>query len=114
MKRFALTSFFAVLLAVFTIAPSACAQVGEMRTMPVVAMTSDGRVVEGLTAQNLRVKGVKATVTKVTFDAGPRRIILLLDISGSMGGPGDYYHKEKWDYAKEMVKAFLCGAPAQD
>ncbi|MGH9866097.1 MAG: vWA domain-containing protein, partial [Candidatus Acidiferrales bacterium] len=49
-----------------------------------------------------------------TFDAGPRRIILLLDISGSMGGPGDYYHKEKWDYAKEMVKAFLRGAPAQD
>ena len=113
MKRFVATSF-ATLLAVFTVAPSAFSQVRELRTIPVVAMTQDGRVVQGLTARNLRVKGVKATIESVTFDAGPRRVILLLDISGSMGDPGDYHDRKKWDYAKDMAKAFLRNSSAQD
>ncbi|MGH9731848.1 MAG: vWA domain-containing protein [Candidatus Acidiferrales bacterium] len=77
-----------------------------MRTIPVVAMTRDGRVVEGLNVQNLRLRGIKATIENVTFDASPRRIILLLDISGSMD--------QKWAQTKEMAKAFLDAAPTDD
>lgn len=114
MKRLTATYCFAVLLAIFITALSAFSQIREVRTIPVVAMTNDGRVVADLTTQNLRIKGTKMTIKNITFDASPRRVILLLDISGSMGEPRDYYGKEKSDYAREMAKTFLIEAPPQN
>lgn len=76
-------------------------------------MMHDGRVVTGVTAQNLRVKELKATIQNITLDASPRRVILVLDFSGSMG-ESDYFRKQKWDYARETAKTFLTNAPAQD
>lgn len=114
MKRLTATCSFTLLLTILATAPPASSQIKEVRTIPLVAMTSDGQVVADLTTQNLRIKGIKATVKNITFDASPRRVILLLDISASMGEPRDYYGKEKSDYAREMAKAFLMEAPPQD
>src|SRR6185437_9558395 len=96
MKRLTATYSFALLLAIFTVPPPALSQIREVRTIPLVAMTHDGRVVGGLTAQNLRVRGINGRVDKVTLDAGPRHIILLLDVSGSMREESD---PSAWDKA---------------
>jgi von Willebrand factor type A domain len=79
-----------------------------------VVMGQDGKIVEGLTGQNLRVRGIKAKVQSANLDTSPRRIVLLLDISGSMKEAADYRRKTRWEYAKEMAKRFLDDAPAQD
>lgn len=104
MKRLTATYSFALLLAIFTVPPPAFSQIREVRTIPLVAMTHDGRVVGGLTAQNLRVRGINGRVDKVTLDAGPRHIILLLDVSGSMREESD---PSAWDKARELANAFL-------
>lgn len=110
MKSIALT----LLLAAFCIlAPSSIAQTDEVRTVPLAVLNSVGRVHMGLTAQDIRVKGVKAEIRNVTFDAGPRRIILLLDMSGSMAEPLSS-KVTKWDSAKEMAKGLLRITLAQD
>ena len=82
------------------------AQAAEVRTVPLAVLNPAGRVHVGLTAQDLRVKGINAEIRDVTFDAGPRRILLLLDMSGSMSEP-TAGKVTKWDYAKEMAKGFL-------
>lgn len=90
---------------------SAFAQVGEMRTVPLVVVSSTGQVITGLTPENIRVQGVKATVRSITLDTGPRHVILLLDSSGSMA---ESNHPQKWLAAKNMVKALLSILPTQD
>lgn len=87
------------------------AQAGEMRTVPLVVVSSTGQVVTGLTPENIRVRGLKATVRSLALDTGPRHIILLLDSSGSMA-EGD--HPQKWLAAKNMAKALLSILPTQD
>lgn len=111
MKRLTARYSFALLLAIFTATPSAFSQIRDVRTIPLVAMTNDGQVVADLTTQNLRIKGIKATVKNITFDASPRRVILLLDVSGSMGGE---LAPSAWDNARELAKAFLKQASPQD
>lgn len=90
---------------------STFAQTGETRTVPLVVMSSTGQFVTGLTPENIRVRGVKATVHSVTLDTGPRHVILLLDASGSMA-EGD--HPQKWLAAKNLAKALLSILPTQD
>jgi hypothetical protein len=113
MKRAAI-AVFVMTLSVCALVPSTSAQTGETRTIPLVVMGQDGKIVEGLTGQNLRVSGIKAKVQSASLDTSPRRIVLLLDISGSMKEPADYRRRTRWGYVKEMAKRFLDDAPAQD
>ncbi|MGC1105700.1 MAG: vWA domain-containing protein [Candidatus Acidiferrales bacterium] len=112
MKRATIASL-CVLIPLCVMVPSAFAQSGETRTIPLVVMTRDGGIVSGLASQNVQIKGLKGTVGNITPDTGPRRIVLLLDISASMEEP-TYNQQTGWQYAKEMVQTFLSGVRTQD
>lgn len=103
--------FFSALVGVTCHTP-AFAQTTEVRTVPLVVMTSSGQVVRGLTAQRIRVRGLKTAVQTVSLDSGPRHIILLFDTSGSMDEGGHYL--KKWKNAKDTARALLKCLPAQD
>lgn len=107
MKRFAITLGVAATAAFFVLGVRAFAQGGELRTIPLVVMSPEGKLVNGLTAENVRVKGAGANVQSVELDTGPRHIVLLLDISASMEDPADSRDGSKWTYAKKMAKMFL-------
>jgi hypothetical protein len=105
------TSFLVTFTVLWMAAPSALAQAGDLRTVPLVVMNSNGAIVQGLTAGDLRVRGVDARVQNLALDTGPRRIVLLFDNSGSMR---EGRHLQKWEAAKSAAKAFLKSLPAQD
>ena len=113
MKRAAI-AVFVVTLSLCALVPSTRAQTGETRTIPLVVMGQDGKIVNDLTAENLRVKGTEARIQNVELDSRPRHVVLLLDISGSMKSWGVYGGRERWQYAKEMAKAFLDSASPRD
>ena len=56
------------------------------RTVAVNVLSEDVHVVEGLSAQNFRgkVHGHRVEIVSVNRDSGPRRIVIVLDASGSM------------------------------
>lgn len=61
---------------------------GEERFVPLSVIDRDGKAVLGLTAEQIRVRGIKAD-WRLTFDDGPRRIVLLFEASGG-GYGGDF------------------------
>jgi hypothetical protein len=77
-------------------------------------MTPTGKVVANVAPQNLLIKGAAASVQQVVLDTSPRHIVMLLDISGSMEGVTTFSPQTRWDYAKEMAKAFLADTSKQD
>ncbi|HEX8878430.1 MAG TPA: VWA domain-containing protein [Candidatus Acidoferrum sp.] len=60
------------------------AQHSETRIVPVTAVTPDGKPMINLLPQNVRVHGHDVQVNGFSLDNGPRRIVLLIDISSSM------------------------------
>ena len=56
------------------------------RTIAVNVLSEDVHVVEGLSAKNFRgkVHGHPVEIVSVNRDSGPRRIVIVLDASGSM------------------------------
>lgn len=56
------------------------------RTIPAHVYTKRGEVVKTLKAANFRasVRGKPIVVTDATYNRGPRRIVILIDVSGSM------------------------------
>lgn len=62
---------------------------GLRRTVPVNVIDRQGNQVRGLTAANFRAefRGQWVKILSATWDSGPRRIVILLDISDSMNGP---------------------------
>jgi hypothetical protein len=73
-------------LAIFTIALHAQQDSCLYRTLAVNVVTDDGKPVEGLSAQNFQGKlhGRALGIESAARDSGPRRIVLVLDVSGSM------------------------------
>lgn len=58
--------------------------------------------------RNIRIKGHDVVARKLTLDTSPRRIVLLLDISGSMATLIDYSKRvTTWDDARNMAEIFL-------
>src|SRR6476469_7898053 len=55
--------------------------------IPLNVVTTNGSVVRGLVPEQLQVKirGQYAEIKSLSVDVSPRRIVLLLDTSGSMG-----------------------------
>jgi hypothetical protein len=113
MKRAAITVFI-MTVSVCALVPSTSAQTGETRTIPLVVMSSTGKVATDVAPRNLRIKGAGASVLRVALDTSPRHIVMLLDISGSMAGTASFSRQTRWDYAKEMAKALLADTPKQD
>lgn len=114
MKRLAIV-FLSALLAPCVIPVSALAQSGELRTVPLVVMNQSGQIIPDLTPQNVRIKGSKASVRNITLDTNSRRIVLLLDMSGSMGETIDKNKRiTTWDYTKDTARVFLKTIFSQD
>jgi VWFA-related protein len=82
------------------------------QTVPVSVSASDGRVVLGLTASNFRVRvnGHTARILDASMDSSPRRIVLLLDASGSMLTP----ERTLWKPALAVSKTLLERLRPQD
>ncbi len=94
-----------MLVALIATASFLFAQQGrETRVIPMGVYDLEGRFVPGIKASQLRVEGVPAIVREAMVDTTPRRIILLLDVSASMGST-DY--PARWQLAAEIAKEFL-------
>jgi hypothetical protein len=113
MKRSAIISL-TLLLAALASASSSSAQTGEIRTVPLVALSSTGRVNLGLAIRNVRLKSHDATLRSFVLDTSPRRILLLLDTSGSMSEPIGDKRVTVWNYTKHMAEDFLKTVFRQD
>jgi hypothetical protein len=85
MQKPSLASTFAVL---FSICAPICptnAQVPETHAVTVTVVTADGKPVTNLQSQNIRVRDHGVQVKSLSLDSSPRRIVLLIDASPSMG-----------------------------
>jgi hypothetical protein len=77
------------------------------RTVAVNVQAEDQRSVTGLTASNFRGKihGKPVQIVSVSYDTAPRRIVILLDASGSMA--------DKWALELNLVYRVVSSAPNQ-
>ena len=76
------------------------------RTISVNVYDERGVPVRDLSAANFQGKlhGQPVTITSATYDVGPRRIVILLDVSGSMvKDVSDYALKSSTMFARELV-----------
>lgn len=76
------------------------------RTILVNVINSHGNAVRDLTKENFAVflDGKQAAVTAARYSLSPRRIVVLLDVSGSMYGTRG---SGKWHIAEEAVRDLL-------
>ena len=78
------------------------------RTLAVNVLDEQGNQVSGLTAANFRAefRGQPVEILSATLDTRPRRIVLLLDTSGSMAA-----RVGKWELAAEAAEDLLGWGP---
>ena len=76
------------------------------RAIPLGVFDKDGKPVLGLTADQIRLRGVE-TDLRLTYDDSPRRIVLLLDVSKSMN------EESRWKRAMELIHVLLETAPSE-
>jgi hypothetical protein len=71
------------------------------RTLPVTVL-ANGHVVHGLSPSDFsaKVHGRDARIISISLDKRPHRIVILLDASGSMGGPKN---ARAWDLAGDIA-----------
>lgn len=62
------------------------------RTLPVTVKSKDNKLAKGLTTHDFRAEfqGQPMKVLSVEHDSGPRRIVVILDVSGSAAAPSPY------------------------
>jgi hypothetical protein len=72
----------------------------------------NGNAVRDLTKDNFRIKvnGHPAALIDSQYSLAPRRIVMLLDMSGSMAGETE--KNKKWPIAREAVEDLLVETPA--
>jgi Mg-chelatase subunit ChlD len=94
---------------------SAVAQSGpdpSTHSLLVSVIDSHGNAIPDLTKDNFRVKvsGQSATVAEASYGRAARRIVVLLDMSGSMAGESE--RNKKWPIARDAVEDLLTETPA--
>lgn len=82
----------------------------ETRTIPLAVYDSKGLFMTGLKPEQIRTKGMPAIVRRVSLEQGPRRIVLLLDTSGSMSFPNGVPRQN----AIRLAKQILADLPPED
>jgi|KBSSwiS6_1023812.scaffolds.fasta_scaffold02662_3 Mg-chelatase subunit ChlD len=91
----------------------AAQEVPKPATLPILANVLDlrGNAIRDLSKSNFKISFDKKpiTVLDARYTQGPRRIVVLLDMSGSMQGDAD---STKWKIAKEAVEDLLQQTPA--
>ena len=82
------------------------------RTLLVNVVDRKGNPVSGLTKTNFRVRlnGKPVAILSAAYSVAPRRIVVLLDMSGSMGG--NLSRDNTWLIAREAVQDVLEQMPA--
>ncbi|MGO8933814.1 MAG: VWA domain-containing protein [Terracidiphilus sp.] len=97
----------------------ACAQLAPAQSAPkqpasllVNALDRNGNAVRDLTKDNFRVEvnGHPTALLDARYSSAPRRIVVLLDMSGSMAGGTE--KNKKWETARGAVEALLTETPA--
>jgi hypothetical protein len=80
------------------------------RSMVVNVLDAHGNAIRNLTKENFRVRlnGKPVAVINAQYSLAPRRIVVLLDISGSMTGEE---RMEKWQIARDAVDDMLVHTP---
>lgn len=105
-----LRRFLAVsLIAFFFFTPC----LGELQeTLLVNVLDRNGNAVQNLSKNSFRVrlKGKRVEVLDARFVVAPRRIVVLLDLSGSMAGEES---AAKWQIAREAVQDLLTSSPPE-
>ncbi len=83
------------------------------RSLLVNVLDRNGNAVRDLTKDDFRVKvnGHPAALLDAHYSLAPRRIVVLLDMSGSMAGETE--KNKKWRIARESVEDFLTETPAE-
>jgi hypothetical protein len=81
-------------------------------TIIVNVLDRNGNPLRDLTKDSFQVKINKqpVTVLSASYEIAPRRIVVLLDMSGSMGGNAD---SKKWKIAREVVEDLLTQTPPE-
>src|ERR1700674_5965772 len=92
----------------------AAAQTGPTQTtrsLLVNVLDRNGNAVRNLTKDSFRVKvnGHAGALLDAHYNLAPRRIVVLLDMSGSMAGETE--KNEQWRIAREAIEDFLTELP---
>jgi len=89
--------------------PSACLQ----RTLMVGIADDHGVVPPNLTSKNFRItrRGRAVSSLRAVYSEGPRRVVVLLDISESMHGP-EGKHSPQWEIARAAARSLLASLPS--
>src|SRR5262245_48190564 len=84
---------------------------GQTRTLLVNVLDRQGNAVRDLSKENFRVhvNGKPVVVMDAAYSTAPRRIVVLLDMSGSMAGDSD--RSKKWQIVREAVSDLLEQTP---
>ena len=108
MTHFRTVLFFLVAFPLLAAAQqnSAC----EERTLPVNAVDSHGQQVLGLTSEQFRAdfQGQTVKVLSAKFESGPQRILLLVDVSGSM-----WFDVQQRELIKLVANDIVSSGPPQ-
>jgi len=88
------------------------AQNQSTHSLLVNVLDRNGNAVRNLSKDSFRVKvnGHPAGVVAADYSLAPRRIVVLLDMSGSMAGETE--HSKKWKIAREALEDLLAKTPA--
>src|SRR5512139_2493676 len=100
MARTAQVAVFILLLCTFVPSLESQETTRTERTILATVIDEQGSIVKGLTAGNFRGKfrGKPVQINSVKFDSGPRRVVILLDASGSM------VTSPKWALARALAQ----------
>jgi Mg-chelatase subunit ChlD len=84
------------------------------RSLLVNVLDQNGNAVRDLTKDSFRAKvnGRPATVVEAHYSFEPRRIVVLLDMSGSMAGETE--KNKKWKIAREALEDLIAESPADE
>lgn len=111
------TSKISFLIAIFSALFSSAFAQESSNSLPTVSVfvsivDTHGRAFRELTKENFRVhmNGKPATVVDAQYRAAPRRIVVLLDLSGSMLEDKTTH---KWQIARAALEDFLAQTPAE-
>ncbi len=106
--------FLSIVILPALLSPSFAQQSAKLpsgtRSVVVNVFDAHGNVIRDLTRKNFRVRlnGKLVEVLDARYSLAPRRIVVLLDMSGSMTGAGD---TPKWRIAREAVEDLLAQTP---
>jgi Mg-chelatase subunit ChlD len=101
-----------LLLAYGFLAAAQTAPTLSTRSLLVNVLDQNGNAVRDLTKDSFRTKvnGRPATVVEARYSLAPRRIVVLLDMSGSMAGETE--KNKKWQIAREALEDLIAETPA--